>query len=218
MISIRTLRYSCVVACLLLFASKGVAQPYFYLTHEPENRNYYLPGDTLRATLTLMEDGNVGKLRVLTATDSAVVGDLIPLLTLTDHYPPVKEFQLALLIPTDFKHNDSVFVFEVATSKYGTQLLEFKLLSGKASVANDRSASMLMLFPNPVRQKVTIPLGISAYSDASIMSIDGKCSASFIIDDLAEELVVDVSAFPAGKYVVVLRSSSATALGQLIVR
>lgn len=218
MTSIRTFRYSCVVACLLLFAAKGSAQPYFFLTHEPENRNYYLPGDTLRAVLTLMEDGSLGKMRVLTAIDSAVVADLIPLLTLTDHYPPVKEFQLALLIPTEFTHKDSVFVFEVATSKYGTQTLEFKLLSDKAGVNDDAAAATFMLFPNPARQSVAIPLQVSLYSDASVMSIDGKLITSFAIDNLAKELVVDVSALAAGEYMVILRGTSATATGRLIVR
>ena len=87
-----------------------------------------------------------------------------------------------------------------------------------AGVNNDKAATTFMLFPNPVRQRVTVPLGMSPYSNASIMSIDGKLIASFAIDDFANELVIDISPFAAGEYLVLLRGSSVPATAKLIVR
>jgi hypothetical protein len=215
-----TFRFFFFAACLLLLVGNLSAQPYFFLTNEPANGVYYEPGDTVTAIFTIMEDGSFSSTRVTSKTTSNVIADLQPVLTLTDHYPPVKEHQVAILVPADFSSQDSIFVFEVTATKYGTLTLDFKLRGVPSSVDyKDTRYSSLTLYPNPTRNTVTLSsLLASQNSQVSIISSDGKQVSGFGMGIDRDQSTLDVSFLTAGNYVILLTSPQGSAFSKLIIR
>lgn len=219
----KTFRIFFVALSLPLFVGSSSAQPYFYLTNTPANGDFYVPGETVTAIFTIMEDGSLGKMRVTSKTDTNTsIIDLQPFLTLTDHYPPVREYQLAINIPSDFTSSDTVFVFEVTATKYGTHTTDFKLKTGSSRVGylRDITSLELALYPNPARNTVTIesPL-ISSGSTVTFIDSRGESVPVRIVGTPEfGKLIFDASQLTDGAYTVQVRGQAGIASQKLIIR
>lgn len=207
------------IAVLLLLGNSILAQPFFDETSEPENGDYYVPGDTITAILTIMDDGELNGMRVWAKTDSMkAISDLQPVLALTDHYPPVTQYQIAVVVPANFKSKDTVFIFEVTATKYGKQTLEFILKSEPSSVKEHPCHCALQLYPNPAQDVVKIvSQPATQNSSLYIIASDGRVSAISNMNNADGELSVDISSLPTGEYLIIHEIDSSRASGKLIV-
>lgn len=79
----------------------------------------------------------------------------------------------------------------------------YSLPSAPASVAVNQTSqeSLIDCFPNPADTYVTIPYKVNAYTTLSILTIEGKTIAHYLLDSNQSEVRVDVSSLTPGVYV-----------------